>query len=178
MLGDDTTTEKRLRLLQAEFTQHEKTGPGDGRSATLVHGAPPVDLGTLDYMRSAVAEVVTHTQAVAPNAGPAPADQADVYRWSRESTEHLDIGPQLVREAIIYRQGLEHALAMGDTDAVRTHPCPGCGCWGLYWRAAAKRAVCVNRRCTDKDGVASTWTLARIAQQYIAAQESASRRAT
>lgn len=180
MLGDDTTTEKRLRLLAAEFTQHQKRGPGDGRTPTATEAPAPIDLNIVDHIRAAVHEIEQHTRAAdwARPAGPAPADAADVYAWAREHTAHLDQERQQAREAIIYRQGLEHAIAMGDTDAVRTHPCPECGCWGLYWRTAARRAVCVNRRCTDKDGVANTWTLARIAQQHITAKETTSQRAT
>ncbi|MEU9947028.1 hypothetical protein [Streptomyces sp. NPDC047939] len=180
MLGDDTTAQ-RLRLLQAEFTQHVKTGPpGDGRSATKTEAPAPIDLGVVDRIRAAVYEVETHTRAAdwTAAAGPVPADPAAVYDWARQHTAHLDEGRQQAREAIIYRQGLEHALAMGNTTVIRKHPCPECGCWGLYWRAAANRAVCVNHYCTDDNGVANTWSLARLARQHVAAKESSSRRAT
>lgn len=182
MLGDNThdTTAQRLRLLQAEFTQHQQRGPGNGRSASLVHGAPPLDLGVLDHICAAVDELITHTRAaeIGPVASPVPATPADVIDWAREHTAHLDPERQQARETIIYRQGLEHALAMGDESVVRKHPCPRCGCWGLHWRAAANRAACVNHYCTDDDGLTSTWTLARLATQYIAGKKSSAATAT
>lgn len=177
MLGDDTTAQ-RLRLIQAEFTQHVRTGPGDGRSATLVHGAAPLDLDTLDYMVAAVEEVVTHTRTAAPDAGRFTGDAVEVYDWAREHTAHLADERQQAREALIYRQGLEHAIAAGNTAVIRTHFCPECGCLGLYWRATAGKAVCVNHYCTDENGLANAWSLARLARHHIAAKETVSRRAT
>ncbi|THA22730.1 hypothetical protein E6R18_32815 [Streptomyces sp. A1277] len=181
MLGDDThnTTEQRLRLLQAEFTQHQNRGPGTGRTATRTEAAAPLDLGVIDHIRAAVNELVTHTRAADPDtqAGPVPTAPADVIDWARDHTAHLDPERQQVREAIIYRQGLEHALAMGDDSVVRKHPCPRCGCWGLHWWPAANRAACVNHYCTD-DGLTSTWTLARLATQYIAGKKSSAATAT
>jgi hypothetical protein len=178
MLGDDDTTAQRLRLLKAEFTQPTRSGPGDGRSSRLTESPALVNLGVVDRIRAAVYEVETHTRAAAPEAGPFTGEATRVYDWARAFTADLEPERQQAREAIIYRQGLEHALAMGDTTVIRKHPCPECGCWGLYWRAAAGRAVCVNHYCTDNDGLANTWSLARLARQYIAAKETVSRRAT
>ncbi|MFJ1900444.1 hypothetical protein [Streptomyces sp. NPDC088115] len=177
MPGDDTTAQ-RLRLLQAEFTQHVRTGPGDGRSATKTEAPAPIDLGVVDRIRAAVYEVEAHTRAAAPDAGRFTGDAVEVYDWAREHTADLDEGRQQAREAVIYRQGLEYAIAMGDESVVRKHPCPECGCWGLYWRAASNRAVCVNHYCVDDDGLANKWKLARLAQEHVARKESSARRAT
>ncbi|MFB7313029.1 hypothetical protein [Streptomyces sp. NPDC056192] len=177
-LGHDDTTAQRLRLLQAEFVEHPRTGPGDGRSSRPTHASAPVNLGVVDRIRAAVYEVEHHTRSVAPAAGPAPAEADRVYDWAREHTAHLAPQVQQASEAINFRQGLEHAIAMGDTTVVRKHPCPGCGCWGLYWRQAAQRAVCVNRFCTDDNGMARTWTLAYLTHRHIASKESVVQRAT
>ncbi|MFD7615723.1 hypothetical protein [Streptomyces sp. NPDC059802] len=176
--GADDTTAQRLRLLQAEFTEHPRTGPGDGRSSRPAHAPAPINLGVVDRIRAAVYEVETHTRTAAPNAGPFTGEEARVYDWSRQHTAHLATEQQQAREAIIFRQGLEHAIAAGDTTVVRRHPCPECGCWGLYWRAAAQRAVCVNHYCVDDNGLSRTWSLSRLAQQHIAAKEAAYRSAT
>ncbi|MFD7867997.1 hypothetical protein [Streptomyces sp. NPDC059783] len=180
MLGDDTTTEHRLRLLQAEFTQPARTGPGDSRTPTRTEAPAPVNLGIVDRIRAAVYEMEQHTRSAdrATAAGPVPADPASVYEWARQHTAHLDPERQQAREALIYRQGLEHALAMGDDSVIRKHPCPQCGCWGLYWRAAADRAVCVNHYCTDDAGTSTTWTLAQIAHRHIVGQQATARHAT
>lgn len=179
-LGHDDTTAQRLRLLQREFTQPVRTGPGDGRSSRPSHAPAPIDLGVVDRIRAAVYEVEHHTRSsdwTAP-AGPVPADPAGVYDWARQHTAHLDAERQQAREAIIYRQGLEHAIAMGDTTVVRKHPCPECGCFGLYWRQAAQRAVCVNHFCVDANLVSHAWELKRLAHDHIARKESVVHRAT
>lgn len=177
-LGHDDTTAQRLRLLQAEFLEHPRTGPGDGRSSRPTHAPAPVNLGVVDRIRAAVYEVETHTRAVAPEAGPFTGEAEGVYDYYREHTEHLGPQVQQAREARIYRQGLEHAIAMGDTTVVRRHPCPQCGCWGLYWREAAQRAVCVNHYCTDDNGVSNMWELKRLARDHIARKEVVVHRAT
>lgn len=105
MLGDDTTTEKRLRLLQAEFTQHQRREPGDGRTATRTTSPAPLDLNVFDRIRAAVNEVVEHTRTAAPDAGPIPADETRIYDWSRQHTAHLNDERQQARETFIYRQG-------------------------------------------------------------------------
>ncbi|WP_097865851.1 hypothetical protein [Streptomyces sp. rh34] len=170
MLGDDTTTERRLRLLQAEFTQLEQRGPGDGRTATRTESPAPLNLAVIDRIRAAVYEVETHTRAAVPDAGPLPADAARVYDWARQHTADLEPQRQQARETLIYRQGLEHAIEMGDASVIRKHPCPGCGCWGLIWRPAAHRAACVNRYCVDHDGLSHTWPLKTLAHHHVARQ--------
>ncbi|MFD8469032.1 hypothetical protein ACFV10_28490 [Streptomyces cyaneofuscatus] len=169
MLGDDTTAQK-LRLLQAEFTQYERTGPGDGRTATRVEAPSPINLGVLDYLATATTEVMEHTRALAPDAEPFAGPLPGLYEWSRQQTANLDAERQAAREALIYRQGLEHALEMGDTTVIRKHPCPGCGCWGLIWRPAVQRAVCPSRYCVDADGLSRTWELKTLAHHHVACQ--------
>ncbi|MFB7222392.1 hypothetical protein [Streptomyces sp. NPDC056227] len=179
-MGADDTTAQRLRLLQAEFLEHPRSGPGDGRSSRPSHSPAPLNLGVVDRIRAAVYEIEEHTRASdwAAAAGPLPADPAGVYDWARQHTAHLEPERQQAREAIIYRQGLEHAIAAGDTTVVRKHPCPECGCWGLYWREAAQRAVCVNRFCVDDNGMGRTWELKRLAHDHIARKEVVAHRAT
>ena len=181
MLGDDDTTARRLRLLETEFTQHQQRGPDPtGRTATRAEAPAPIDLGTLDYMRAAVTEIEEHTRAAdwTRPAGPVPEDATRIYEWAREHTAHLDEQYQQAREALIYRQGLEHAIAAGDTTVIRKHPCPQCGCYGLYWRAETGKAGCVNHYCTDDDGISRSWELKRLAYEYVAAKSGLSARAT
>ncbi|MEU1327164.1 hypothetical protein [Streptomyces microflavus] len=177
MLGDDTTAQ-RLRLLQAEFTQHQRRGPGDGRTATRTESPAPLNLGVVDYITSATTEVVEHTRSMAPDAQPFAGPLPSLYAWSRQQTANLDAERQAASEALIYRQGLEHALAMGDTNVVCEHPCPACGCWGLLWRPAIERAACVQRYCVDNDGLSHTWPLKTLAQQHIAKKTAVNARAT
>ncbi|MEU5490284.1 hypothetical protein AB0G98_21415 [Streptomyces sp. NPDC020196] len=180
MLGDDTT-ERRLRLLQAEFTQYQQRGPDPtGRTATRAEAPAPIDLGTLDYMAAAVTEVEEHIRSAdwSRPAGPVPEDAARVYEWARKHTAHLDEERQQARETMIYRQGLEHAIAMGDTAAIRKHPCPQCRCFGLYWRDESGKASCVNHYCVDDDGVSHSWTLQQLAHHHVASKSALSARAT
>ncbi|WP_329126206.1 hypothetical protein [Streptomyces sp. NBC_01353] len=174
---DDYTPASRLRLLQAEFLQ-----PGRGqhheRAAKADTPSVPIRIAIYDHIRAAVDEVTEHTRAVAPDAGPRPERADMVYDWMREHTAHLDAERQRAREALIYRHGLEHALAMGESKVIRRQACPGCGTWGLFWRRDREAAVCVNRFCADDDGVSRTWTLAQIADDHIARKESSARRAT
>ena len=181
--GDEHTAARRLRLLQREFTEPARRGPvpkaeytDAARSSpphSTAHGqsAPPLNLGIIDYIGAAVAEVEQHTRASAPDAGPVPADAAHIYEWARANTPHLEPEMLAVREAMIYRQGLEHSITMGDCDIVGPHPCPECQCWGLFWDNARQRAVCVNRRCTDVHGLAHAWSLARLAREHVARQK-------
>lgn len=178
MLGDDTTA-RRLRLLEAEFTQHQQRGPDlTGRTATRAEAPAPIDLGVLDYMEAARAQVVKHTQAAAPDAGPYTGPLPGLYEWARERTADLDDERQQALETLICLQGLEHAIAMGDTSAVCKHPCPACGCYGLQWAAEMRRAVCTNGYCQDDDGLVYRWELKRLAYEYVAAKSALRSRAT
>lgn len=177
-LGADDTTAQRLRLLQEEFVQPVRTGPGDGRSSRPTHAPAPINLGVVDRIRAAVYEVEHHTRAAVPDAGHFTGEESRVYDWARQHTAHLATEQQQAREALFYRQELEYAIAMGDTTVIRRHPCPQCGCWGLYWRAESRRAVCVNHYCTDDDGISNTWELKRLAQEHVAQKSAVARRAT
>ncbi|MET8746338.1 hypothetical protein [Streptomyces sp. NPDC004728] len=177
-LGADNTAARRLRLLQQEFVQPVRSGPGDGRSSRITESPSLVNLSVVDRIRAAVYEVETHTRTVAPNAGQYTGDESRVYDWARQHTAHLEAKQQNAREAIIYRQGLEHAIAAGDTAVIRRHPCPQCSCYGLYWREAVRRAVCVNHFCTDDDGVSHMWELKRLAHEHVARNSVVARRAT
>jgi hypothetical protein len=178
MQGDDTTAH-RLRVLQAEHLQYEQRGPGDGRTATRVEGPAPFDLGVLDHINAVVREVDTHVRTNAPGVAPYRGPADEVVEWAREHTAHQEPERQQAREAMLYRQGLELAIAAGDPTVVRKHPCPACGCWGLIWQPASRRAVCVNHYCTDDNGLSNSWPLRLLAQQHIARQaEVAARRAT
>lgn len=167
--GDESTAARRLRLLQREFTQPERRGRAE-RGSAPVHPSTPLNIRVYDYIGAKVAEVEEHTKAEAPDAGPLPADVSRIYDWARASTPDLDPGRLTVREAMIYRQGLEHAIEMGDVKVVRPHPCPKCRCYGLLWQSARQRAVCVNRHCTDANGLAHAWDLARLAREHVAAK--------
>lgn len=168
--GDEHTSARRLRLLQREFTTPPRTGPG-ARGPAPVHPSAPLNLDVIDHIGASVAEMVQHTRADAPDAGPVPADVSRVYEWARASTPELEPERLAVREAMIYRQGLEHAIAMGIKSVVQPHTCPACGCYGLLWQYTQAAAVCANRRCTDKNGMAHTWSLTQLAHHYITAKK-------
>lgn len=181
--GDSHTAARRLRLLQREFTQPASRGPvpkaeyTDAARTSPPHSTAhsradaPVNLAIVHHIGRSVAEVEEYTRALAPDAGPIPADPPRIYEWSRSNTPDLEPGKLAVREAMIYRQGLEHSIAMGDVKIVRPHPCPKCGCYGLFWQSTRQRAICVNGRCTDANGLAHAWSLARLARQHVAAQK-------
>jgi hypothetical protein len=179
-MGEDTeeTAEQRMRLLEKYSVGPGRQGPPALRSAPTATAIPAARIDVIDHMAAAVDEVITHTRAAAPEAGPIPADRAGIYSWAREHTADSDADVQRGRELLIYRQGLEHAIAIGDHRVVRKHPCPACGCWGLLWSGARRRAVCVNAYCTDINGLAHAWTLQRLAQEHIAREEKRHARAT
>lgn len=174
----DSHAAAQLAALGAFFREHPVTGPGDGRRSPRTVPAAPLDLGTVDHIQSTVVELAAHVRAHNPDAGPLPDSAAAVYEWAREHTEHAEETVKRRHDVIVYRQHLEHAIRLGDTNVVRRHSCPGCGCVGLHWRPALGKAVCRNRRCTTRDGRASTWTLAHLAHQHIEAQEKLAARAT
>ncbi|MFI2620443.1 hypothetical protein [Streptomyces sp. NPDC018584] len=172
-----TTAAARMRLLEQEFTTPRRHGD-TGRPTRPSTATAPLDLGMHDYRQASVDEVVTHTRALVPEATTPPAKASAVYDWMRQHTAHLANEQRQAADAVVYRQSLEHALAIGDESVVRRQPCPACGCWGLFWNAAARRAACVNQHCTDTRGQARTWSLARLASQHIAARKTSARRAT
>ncbi|MEU9014324.1 hypothetical protein AB0D12_32045 [Streptomyces sp. NPDC048479] len=179
-MGDDDTAARRLRLLQQELLDpwrmpEDREGSRSARPASrgqqLAHSPSPIHLGILDHMMKTRAEAIAHTRAVAPNAGPVPAEAAAVYDWMRQQTAHLGEEQQQTRETVIYRQGLEHAIAMGDTKVVRPHPCPACRCWGLEWDSGRQRAVCTYRPCSDERGMTHAWKLAELADHHVTAKK-------
>jgi hypothetical protein len=177
-MGEDTDTPAaRLRLLQEEFVTPRRGGRA-ARSAPTATAISPAALDVIDLMDASVDEVISHTRAVAPDAGPIPARRHDIYDWARAATPRLDPDRHHAREAMIYRQSLEHAIAMGDTKVVRTHPCRACGCVGLFWDRVTRKAVCVNQRCTSPKGLTNTWSLSDLAEDHIRRQETRKLRAT
>ena len=180
MGGDSysTTAARRLRTLHAEHLR-PPTRPADGMPRpTTVHAPVPIDLDILDYIETATHEVIAHTYTAAPTAGPAPTETAAIYAWAEEATAHLDAERLLIRDALLVRQGMEHALRAGDDTVIRREPCPACACWGLFWSPATSTAACVNKRCTTATGRTSRWTLQQLAEQHIARKAAALRTAT
>ncbi|MGS2592084.1 hypothetical protein [Streptomyces hebeiensis] len=174
--GDDTAA-SRLRTLAEHYIEPVRTGPA-GRGVSSPEGRAPLNLGIINHMAACRAEVLEHAERDAPDAEPAPTLPDGIYAWWRNNTRHLDAEKRQARETVIYRQALEHAIAMGDYKVIRRHPCPACGCWGLFWRATARRAACSNLDCLDADGMTSTWGLSRLAHEHITRQKNAAERAT
>lgn len=142
------------------------------RSGGPTHPEAPLDLDIIDHITASVREVRDHVTATrTEDAGPLPANVADVYDWWRASTPSLDAERIIARETVICRQDLEHAILAGDTKVVRKHPCPACGCLGLFWRRAEERAVCAYSECRDEDGLARVWELKHLAYEHVARQK-------
>ncbi|HEX5567934.1 MAG TPA: hypothetical protein VFY14_13580 [Streptomyces sp.] len=178
--GDDTTrtAAARLRLLGAEFTTPRRAArPAAPPTPRPAHSAAPVDLGVVDHMAATLRELVTHARAANPQAGPPPEDGDDVYQWWSTNTAHLDGERARHRDALVHRQALEHAIRLGEETVIRRIPCPGCRCWGLFWRPASQRAVCVNRHCRPGKGP-SVWTLRQLAEYQVDRRERGQRTAT
>lgn len=150
------------------FREHPVTGPVERRATSVVPGTP-LNLRVVDHIDASVREIVHYTQAVAPDAEPLPERIQDVYQWVVANTANASEAIQQRRDTILYRQGLEHAIAMGDTKVVRPHRCPQCRTLGLMWPEGADRVVCTNVRCLTPDGMSTTWTLARLAYEHVAA---------
>ena len=178
-MGDDGRVARvataRLTLLQGEIGQPHARPPGPSGRTRSPFPAGPIPAGMLDHLRDAYQEAVSHTREVAPEAGPAPADSRQIYRWMDQVTRHLDADKRQVTEELMYRQGLEHALRRGDTDVVRPETCPACECYSLFWDQARQRAVCAVSDCTT-NGRPSAWTLRELATQAV--EKSPTRAAT
>lgn len=175
---DDTAAGQQLRLLTRYFRQHPVTGPeghsyvsSAPRTARTVPAAP-ADLGMVDHIAASVAEVAAHTRGVNPDASPLPPVVEAVYDWYLKNTHHADDMQRQRGETIIYRQQLEHAIAMGDTSVVRPHRCPACGTLGLHWQHTAGKARCLNMNCARRNGGTSrAWSLARLAHEHVVSKK-------
>ena len=126
---DDSLAAHRLRLLREEFVSQSGCcgEPPATRPSRPAHSNAPLNLGILDHIVRTRAEVEQHVRTEVPGAGPLPPEEEAIYAWAREMTAHLEPQRQQARDAVIYRQSLEHAVAMGNHDVVRPHPCPACG---------------------------------------------------
>lgn len=176
---DGETAAGRLAELYAHYRQHPvKSAAGHSyiSAAPRATASVPealVNLEVVDHIQASLREVVGDTLAANPDAGPLPPRVEGAYRWYIENTRNAPEADQQRRDTVIYRQGLEHAIAMGNRKVVRPHRCPQCRTLGLMWPRTleAERAVCTNRNCLDAEGMASTWTLAQLAYEHIAAQK-------
>lgn len=173
---DDTAAGNQLSLLNRYFRQHAVTGPeghsfvsSAPRSAPTVSAAP-ADLAVVDHIAASVAEVAEHTRDVNPEAGPLPPVVDAIYDWYVTNTRQADERQRQRGETIVYRQQLEHAIAMGDTLVVRPHRCPACDTLGLHWSDGKVR--CLNGNCARRNGgVSHSWSLAEIAYEYVASKK-------
>lgn len=178
--GDTSTPAERLRLLHDEYLT-PRAGHRAQRTATTTEPSAPIRLDVYDSIKAAFDEAVEVTITLCDGntpATPPPSEARHIYRWMIEETPHLDQTRMQTRDALIYRQGLQHAILMGDAKAVRRHACPNCDTWGLTWDRHGETVVCLNRHCADDDGQHTTWTLAQIAEDHIRRQALAAARAT
>jgi hypothetical protein len=181
-MGHSTTTAasagRALRLLaHPDLKQPPTLGP-QTRRATPTTAPAPLNIGLLDHLTSTVSEVEHHARAVAPDAGPLPEDLGDLYDWYIDATGDATLEDQALRDALIETHRLRHAIRLGDRDAVRPHPCPACGSWGLFLDSRGIRAQCSNTDCRTPDGMASSWSLSRLAAQKVRRTEIWRRNAT
>ncbi|MCI3279174.1 hypothetical protein [Streptomyces cylindrosporus] len=168
-----------LRLLASPELRPRPAPVPEARRATATTPPAPLNLGLIDYLDAHVTEVVTHVRSLpGGDAAPAPRTPGDLYDWYIEHTAHADADEQAWRDYITERHALEHAIALGEHKAVRPHPCPRCGCWSLFWDDAGTRARCSISDCRTPDGMASSWTLARLAAQKVQRTEIWRRNAT
>ncbi|MFJ4473308.1 hypothetical protein ACIP2X_38240 [Streptomyces sp. NPDC089424] len=173
MRRDDEAAAESLAELSKFFRSHPVTGPA-GHSyiasearPTRVHAGAPANLTVVDHIDATVAELADYTRQANPEAGTLPPRVEAVYEWCAENTKNAPQDVQQRRDTIVYRQHLEHAIAMGDTKVVRPIRCPACRTLGLFWKREISRAICTNARCLTKDGLSHRWTLARLAHAQI-----------
>lgn len=177
------TAATRLHQLHEFFREPPVTGP-EGHSYTAFQARTPAsaspalcDMGVVEHIDAAVAEVVHHTRAINPDAGPLPDHVAGVYGWAREHTAHADEMAQQRRDTLEYRHYLEHSIRAGDNTVIRSHRCPDCGTLGLFWphgeRNIKAKASCVNRHCADANGgLSRSYSLDRLAFERVAVEKS------
>lgn len=168
--GDDDTAATNLRLLDQHFRQHPVTGPTE-RSAPTAKATTPVDLNIVDHIQACVTEITTDALAVNSRPSPLPDRVADIYTWYLENTKTAGEAQRRRGATIIYRQKLEHAIAMRDYKVIPPHRCPACRTFGLMWRPQLQRALCTNMKCLNDEAMSNTWTLARLAYEHIAGRE-------
>lgn len=181
--GDDAAA--RLALLAEHFRTNPVTGP-EGHS--YVSSAPrsarttspiPFNAAIVDHIGASVVELTDYTHRVNAAASPLPDHARDVYAWCVANTQHTPEAEQQRRDTIIYRQSLEHAICAGDYSVIPPHRCPACRTFGVMWRREVGRAACTNKKCTDRDGMSRTWSLARLAYEHVKSESKIrSRRAT
>lgn len=175
--ADGDTAAGRLHELHAYHRQRPvKSAAGHSYISsaprpTVVDPEAPVDLDVVDHIQASLREVVGDTLAANPEAGPLPARVEAAYSWYIENTANAPEAVRQRRDTVIYRQSLEHAIALGNRKVVRPHRCPQCRTLGLMWPPGGERAVCTNHNCLDADGMSSTWDLEQLAYAYIAGQK-------
>ncbi|MFB7592400.1 hypothetical protein [Streptomyces sp. NPDC056169] len=177
--GDTTTPAERLRLLHDEYLT-PGPAPHAERVSKSTEPSTPIRLAVYDHIKATVDELTDFADVNRDgrSAAPRPPGVENAYRWAVEETAHLEGRRARIRDAVIYRQGLEHAILMGDTKAIRRHACPDCNTWGLTWHRQRETVVCLNRYCSDDDGQHTTWTLAQLAENHVDRQAATAARAT
>lgn len=175
---DTDTAAGRLHQLHIYYREYPVTGPeghsyiSGGPRATRTSPSLPFNADVVDHIQASVQEVIQHTRAANPKAGPLPPEVEGVYDWCHEHTAHADEAVAERTAALEYRHRLEHAIRAGDTQVIRPHRCPGCGTVGLSWQAPIQRALCLNRHCARRNGgVARTWSLANLAYEAVASKK-------
>lgn len=167
-----------LRLLNSpDLRQHAARGPQE-RPTRASTPNTPVNLALLDYLQAHKHEVIDHARAVAPDCEPLPLDDNQIYDWYLRNTIGAVGADRRHRKYLLARHALEHAIRLGETNVVRKHPCPECGGWGLFWDDLGKRARCSDVDCRTPDGMAFSFTLARLAAQEAQETEMWRRSAT
>ena len=176
--GSPESAGQLLGQLHAYFREHPVSGP-DGHSyisseprATAVAPGLPFNVHVMEHTTDSVREVVDHTRAANPDAGPLPDHVHAVYDWARQHTQHAPEEVQQRRDTVEYRHRLEHAIAAGDFTVVRPHRCPDCGAPGLFWQEHLGKALCVTRHGAKRNGgTHQTYSLAQLAYAHVAARK-------
>lgn len=168
--SDEDTAAQLLTQLHTFFVQHPVTGEHTRRAPTT-NPTAPANLAVVDHITATVRELADFTRQANPEAEQLPERVQDAYRWCVENTLNSPEDIQQRRDTIVFRQRLEHAIAMGDHKAVRPIRCPQCRGLGLFWKPEHQRAVCTSSRCLNKDGLSNRWSLARLATAHIEAQQ-------
>lgn len=157
-----------LRLLSSPDLRQHPAPTREPRRSTATNPPAPLNLGRLDYLDAHVNEVVTHVRSLPGGETiPPPARDGDIYDWYIEHTGDAAENEQAHRDLVTERHALEHAIELGNFAVVRPHPCPACGGWGLFWDQAGDRVRCSDRDCRTPDGLASSFTLGRLAAQKV-----------